>query len=135
MVKLRAMEIVYLQENELSTAEFIQILAESTLAERRPIHDFERMELMMKHCNLVITARHEGELVGVARSWSDFSFTTYLADLAISEVYQSKGIGKELIKKTKLGAPLAKLILLAAPKAIDYYPRIGMEKHEACYVL
>ncbi len=72
------MEIVYLQENELSTAEFIQILAESTLAERRPIHDFERMELMMKHCNLVITARHEGELVGVARSWSDFYFTTYL---------------------------------------------------------
>jgi len=29
----------------------------------------------------------------------------------------------------------AKLILLSAPKAVGYYPKIGMTKWEQCYVL
>jgi len=129
------MEIVYQREDGLSTQEFINILLASTLADRRPIHDTKRMDLMMKHCNLVITARWEGKLVAVARSWSDFAYTTYLADLAVAEAFQSIGIGKELIKRTKLASPLAKLILIAAPKAVEYYAKIGMKKHEACYMI
>jgi predicted N-acetyltransferase YhbS len=129
------MDIIYKREDHLSTEEFIQILKDSTLAERRPIEDLNRMKLMMQHCNLVITARVDGILVGVARSWSDFSYTTYLADLAVSQNYQSKGIGKELIKLTKLETPLTKLILVSAPKAVEYYPKIGMTKHEACYLI
>jgi len=29
----------------------------------------------------------------------------------------------------------ATLILLAAPKAVDYYPHIGIENHNACFLL
>jgi hypothetical protein len=45
------------------------------------------------------------------------------------------GIGKELIRRTKLASPNAKLILLAAPKAQKYYPKIGMTQWEQCYIL
>ena len=129
------MEIKYERELSVTVEEFISVMKESTLGERRPVDDFERMKAMIENSNLVITARHEGKLVGIARSVSDFAFATYLSDLAVHVQYQRQGIGKELIKKTKLEAPLAKIILLAAPAAIDYYPKIGMEQFKYCFLL
>jgi len=127
--------IAYQIENNLSIEEFIEVLVNSTLGERRPIAEHDRIAKMLEHGNLIITARHNGKLVGVARSLTDFLYCTYLSDLAIDVKYQKQGIGKELIKLTKKETPKAKLILLAAPKAVDYYPKIGMAKWEHCYVL
>jgi predicted N-acetyltransferase YhbS len=127
--------ITYQQEPNLSPQEFIDILNKSTLGERRPVSEPERIANMLKYGNLIITARDNGKLVGVSRSMTDFAFCTYLSDLAVDEAYQKKGIGKELIRQTKLASPLAKLILLAAPKAVNYYPRIGMKQHEFCYFI
>lgn len=127
--------ICYQIENELALDEFVSLLNRSTLGERRPIDDEDRLKAMLKHANLIVTARHGELLVGVSRSLSDFSFCTYLSDLAVDESYQKKGIGKVLIRETKNAAPLAKLILLSAPKAIEYYPKIGMTRHEHCYIL
>lgn len=130
------MDVVsYAVENGLSPEEFRQLLIESTLGERRPVNDPERIADMVKHANLVVTARIDGILVGVARSVSDYSFCTYLSDLAVHRMYQRKGIGKELIRQTKIAAPKAKLILLSAPAAVDYYPRIGMIRHEHCFFI
>jgi predicted N-acetyltransferase YhbS len=127
--------ITYQVENDLGVEEFTQVLVNSTLGERRPVNEPERIAKMLQHGNLIVTAREGGKLVGVARSLTDFSFCTYLSDLAVDEGYQHQGIGKELIKLTKEQAPQAKLILLAAPKAINYYPKIGMSQWEHCYVL
>jgi predicted N-acetyltransferase YhbS len=127
--------IIYQVESDLGVEEFTQVLVNSTLGERRPVNEPERIAKMLQHGNLIVTARDGGKLVGVARSLTDFSFCTYLSDLAVDEGYQHQGIGKELIKLTKEQAPQAKLILLAAPKAINYYPKIGMSQWEHCYVL
>ncbi|PWT72557.1 MAG: GNAT family N-acetyltransferase [Bacteroidetes bacterium] len=127
--------ITYQQEPNLSAQEFVDILNKSTLGERRPVNDLERITNMLKHGNLIITARDNGKLVGVSRSMTDFAFCTYLSDLAVDEVYQKKGIGRELIRQTKLASPLTKLILLAAPKAVNYYPRIGMKQFAHCYYI
>lgn len=127
--------IRYQIENELALDEFVSLLNRSTLGERRPVDDEDRLRAMLKHANLIVTARDGELLVGVSRSSSDFSFCTYLSDLAVDEAYQKKGIGKVLIRETKEAAPLAKLILLSAPKAIEYYPKIGMTRHEHCYIL
>jgi predicted N-acetyltransferase YhbS len=127
--------IKYQIENNLGVEEFTQVLINSTLGERRPIHEPERIAKMLEYGNLIITARHNGKLVGVSRSLTDFLYCTYLSDLAIDEKYQKQGIGKELIRITKKETPKAKLILLAAPKAVNYYPKIGMTKWEQCYVL
>ena len=58
-----------------------------------------------------------------------------MSDLAVEKKKKKQGIGKELIRLTKLETPKAKLILLAAPKAVNYYPKIGMTRHENCYFL
>lgn len=127
--------IQYQIENNLSSKEFIDVLNRSTLSERRPVDDAERIAGMLKHGNLIVTARENGKLIGVSRSLTDFSFCTYLSDLAVDESYQHKGIGKELIRQTKIASPKAKLILLAAPKAVGYYPKIGMTKHDHCFYI
>ncbi|HTS46057.1 MAG TPA: GNAT family N-acetyltransferase [Puia sp.] len=127
--------ITYQRENNLSAKEFVQILYSSTLAERRPAEDPARIDKMLQYGNLIITARDNGKLVGVARSLTDFAFCTYLSDLAVDLAYQKKGVGKELIRQTKLASPDAKLILLSAPKAVEYYPHIGMKKHDYCFCI
>lgn len=127
--------ITYQQENKLSVFEFKELLIASTLGERRPIADLDRLETMLRAANLMLTARAEGRLVGLARSLTDKTFCTYLSDLAVNQDYQNQGIGKALIQQTKAAYPLAKLILLSAPKAIGYYPKIGMRRHEHCFFL
>lgn len=127
--------IKYKIENDLSVEEFKRILINSTLGERRPVAESNRLQQMLQHGNLIITARDNGKLIGVSRSLTDFAFCTYLSDLAVDKAYQHQGIGKELIRQTKLATPKAKLILLSAPAAINYYPKIGMQKHEYCFYI
>lgn len=127
--------VEYKIENDLSVEEFRSVLENSTLGERRPVNEPDRLGKMLEHGNLIITARDNNRLVGVSRSLTDFVFCTYLSDLAVDEAYQKQGIGKELIRLTKLAAPQARLILLAAPAATRYYPKIGMTRHEFCFYL
>lgn len=128
-------EIIYTLEKNLDVAEFIEVLKNSTLAERRPVDDEQRISSMCNNANLIVTARLDGKLIGVARSITDFVYCTYLSDLAVDAEYQKKGIGKRLIEETKKLTPQAKLILLSAPATVDYYPKIGMTKHNNCYYL
>jgi predicted N-acetyltransferase YhbS len=127
--------ITYQIESNLSIEEFRMILISSTLGERRPVDEPERIQKMLEFGNLIITARDNGRLIGVSRSLTDFTFCTYLSDLAVDIKFHKGGIGRELIRRTKLAAPMAKLILLAAPAAVSYYPKIGMTRHENCFYL
>lgn len=127
--------ITYHVEHNLSPDEFKEVLVKSTLGERRPIDDFERLKAMIENANLIITARDNNKLVGVSRSITDFVYCTYLSDLAVDEAYQKLGIGKQLIRLTKEKTPKATLILLAAPAAKHYYPYIGMTKIDVCFLL
>jgi predicted N-acetyltransferase YhbS len=127
--------IIYKVETSLDPSEFIDVLNRSTLSERRPIDDFERIKKMCANANLIVTARLNGKLIGIARSITDFAYCTYLSDIAVDTEYQRKGIGKRLIEETKKQAPQATVILLSAPAAIEYYPKIGMKKHNHCFIL
>ncbi len=127
------MKIIYQVEPNLSVTEFRDVLVRSTLGERRPIDDDDRLEKMCKNADIMLTARFEGKLIGVARSLSDFTFATYLSDLAVDSEFQHLGIGKRLITETKKLVPEGKLILLAAPAAQEYYPKIGMTQFEYCF--
>ncbi|MFO0011299.1 MAG: GNAT family N-acetyltransferase, partial [Planctomycetota bacterium] len=111
------------------------VLRRSTLAERRPVGNRPVIEGMLRHADIVLTARTDaGELVGVSRAITDWSYCTYLSDLAVDEQFQGQGIGRELIRRTHEIAGLgASLTLLAAPKAESYYPHIGMKQHHSCW--
>lgn len=128
-------QVIYQREFSLDANEFIDVLQRSTLAERRPVEDIERIKTMLQNANLIITARVDGKLVGVSRALSDFAFCTYLSDLAVDERYQKQGIGAKLIYETKKNSIKAKLILLAAPKAVNYYPKTGMKSFSNCFLL
>ena len=127
--------IHYQIEENLTVEEFKAVLERSTLGERRPINEPERLAKMLEHGNLIVTARENGQLIGIARSLTDFLYCTYLSDLAVDEAYQKMGIGKELIRQTKLATPQAILILLSAPTAVTYYPKVGLTQFEQCYIL
>jgi GNAT superfamily N-acetyltransferase len=113
----------------------LDLYAASTLGERRPLHDRERMLAMWRNANLIITAWDGPLLVGLARSLTDSAYCTYLSDLAVRASHQRQGIGRELVRLTREAAPSATLILLAAPKAIGYYPRLGFARHESAWIL
>ncbi len=131
-----AESIVYQLEPELNVAEFRDVLVRSTLGERRPIDNESTLVGMLKHADVILTARHEGVLVGISRAITDHHFCTYLSDLAVDLAFQRRGIGRELIRRTHEAAGLqTTLILLAAPKAREYYPHIGMQPHESCWTL
>ena len=130
------MNVEYKVNSPITSGQFIQLLKKSTLAERRPTDDIECIDGMLANSNLIVTAWVDNELVGIARSITDFHYACYLSDLAVSEVFQRKGIGKRLqvITQGQL-KPHCKLILLASPAANQYYKRIGFTKNERCWVL
>ncbi len=96
---------------------------------RRPVDDLPRIQKMLDHANLTITAWDGEKLVGIARALTDFSFCCYLSDLAVAREYQRQGIGKELIRRIQeaIGEE-SMLLLLAAPEASEYYPHLGFQK-------
>jgi predicted N-acetyltransferase YhbS len=129
------MPITYALEPDLAPEEFIDVLRRSTLAERRPVHDLSRIEGMLRNAAVIVTARLEAKLIGVSRAISDFHYCTYLSDLAVDEAFQRQGIGQELIRRTHEAAGRhTTLLLLAAPKAESYYPHIGMQRHNSCWI-
>jgi predicted N-acetyltransferase YhbS len=129
--------MIQYRDNITITAEqAIDLYKRSTLGERRPIHNVQTFEDMLKNANLTITAWDGKTLVGISRSLTDFSYVAYLADLAVDEKYQCSGIGKQLIEETKarLG-PECMIVLLAAPKANEYYEHIGFEQNPRAWTL
>ena len=90
------MTIEYKINAPVTTEQFLRVLETSTLGERRPVQDRARIEGMITNSNLVVTAWVGDELVGIARSMTDFYYACYLSDLAVSREYQATGIGKEL---------------------------------------
>ena len=127
--------IHYRTGNDLNLDQVIELYRASTLGERRPVDERERMAAMMRHANLVITA-WEGELlVGISRSLTDFAYITYLSDLAVRMSHQRLGIGKQLMRRTQAAAPQAKIVLLAAPAAEQYYPHVGFTHHPQAWIL
>jgi len=130
------MDIQYTVNKPISAEQFIGLLKETTLGGRRPIDNLDRIQGMLDNADLIVTAWIGEKLVGIARSVTDFNFCCYLSDLAVSENVQASGIGKELIRTTFLELKEGcTLYLVAAPQAVNYYPKIGMTRHESAWTL
>ena len=128
--------ITYRLGGLLDLDEVIELYRASTLGERRPIDDRAAVADMLRHANLIITAWDGALAVGIARTMTDFSYVAYLADLAVRASHQRQGIGKELIRRTRAAlSPGALLVLLSAPKAVDYYPHVGFIRHPQAWTV
>jgi GNAT superfamily N-acetyltransferase len=130
------MTLTYTCDRPVTPAAYADLLVRSTLGERRPVEDATRMAAMVANADLLATAWEGDRLVGAARSVTDFAYCCYLSDLAVDAAYQRRGIGVELIRQTQARLhPACKIVLLAAPKAVDYYPKIGFSAHPSAWVL
>ena len=128
--------IEYRSGNDLDVVQTAELYERSTLATRRPTGVRGNVEKMLRNANLVITAWSDGRMVGIARSFSDFVYITYLSDLAVDQAYQHQGIGKELIRLTQVASgPKTTVLLIAAPASVDYYPHIGFSRHNSAWLL
>ncbi|WP_392385167.1 GNAT family N-acetyltransferase [Marinomonas primoryensis] len=130
------MEVEYKINQTITADQFIGLLSKTSLGARRPIDQVETIDAMLANANLLVTAWQGDRLIGVARSVTDFAFCCYLSDIAVDESIQASGIGKTLIRMTKEALkPTCSLILLSAPQAVGYYPKIGFTQHNSAWVL
>ncbi len=130
------MNIEYRDDKSLTVEEAIDLYRRSTLGERRPVHRPDVFAQMLRNANLTITAWDGPLLVGISRSLTDFAYVTYLADLAVDAKYQRKGIGRQLVAETRKRLwPECKIVLIAAPKANEYYPKIGFDHMPRAWIL
>lgn len=128
------MNITYSSTAIPTTQQIIDLYESSGI--NRPVKDAERIAKMYANSNLIVSAWHGERLVGVARSLTDFCYCCYLSDLAVAEAYKKAGIGKKLIALTKetIGEQTT-LILLSAPAAMEYYPKIGMNEIKNGFII
>lgn len=128
------MQIIYEFVQKIDASEVANVFKKSGIT--RPVDDLDRIQRMIDNADIIATARDNGQLVGIARAITDYSYCCYLSDLAVDAEYQRSGIGKELVRciKEKLGEEVT-LLLVSAPNAIEYYPRIGFEKSDKAFLI
>lgn len=128
------MEIQFRINEKVTAQAVIDVFKSSGIV--RPTDDTKRIQTMIDNSNLVITAWNGLELIGIARSVTDYSYCCYLSDLAIKKEYQKFGIGKTLIELTQetIGEQTM-LLLLSNVAAMEYYPKVGFEKVENGYII
>ena len=128
-------KISFSSEKKITAQQYIALLSQTSLGERRPIEEVNKIETLLQNSNLLISAWSGDELVGIARCVTDFAFCCYLSDLAVSDQYQKLGIGKQLIQYVQTSIEKGCiLILLAAPQAQGYYPKIGFTQHHSAWI-
>ena len=126
--------LVFKKNHPVTVDELIDLYGSSGL--NRPIKDRARMQEMLDNSNLLVSAWDDGNLVGVARSLTDWAFCCYVSDLAVRKEYQKGGVGKQLIMLSKeVVGPRPNFFLMAAPTAMEYYPKIGMTKMENGFII
>ncbi|MEZ4287649.1 MAG: GNAT family N-acetyltransferase [Polyangiales bacterium] len=120
------------EESDLDAASFIDVLNDSGLGARRPVNDVARIETMLRNADLIVTARDDSQrLIGVSRCVTDFAYCCYCSDLAVRRDQQHQGVGQALIAESRrLAGNQAAFILVAAPYAVAYYPKIGAQRIE-----
>lgn len=118
---------------KIETAQIIALYANCGLP--RPIDDTARIAEMFANSNLVISAWHGAELVGISRSLTDFVWCCYVADLAVRKDFQKSGVGRKLVEMTREKVSgKSMVLLLSVSDALEYYPKIGMEKVENGFI-
>ena len=126
--------IDYRSDAAISAVQLADVFRRSGI--RRPVDDLPRLEKMLQHADILITAWQGEQLIGVARALSDFSYCCYLSDLAVDRSHQHGGIGKALVDGVQAAiGTQSMLLLLAAPEAQAYYPKIGFEVADNAWII
>ncbi|GMA07563.1 N-acetyltransferase [Tetragenococcus halophilus subsp. flandriensis] len=125
--------MVEICDNKKITAEeLIEVFVHSGI--KRPVHDQARMKRMLNNANILYTAWDNAKLVGVLRGVSDMSYCTFVSDLAVLKSYQKQGVGAKLLAtlRKNQGEDIS-TVLISAPTASSFYPKVGFEQVENAF--
>lgn len=102
----------------------------------RPIDNISRMATLLASANLLVTARQEGKLVGLARCLTDKAWVVYICDLLVDKSVQHQGIGTELLRQVQhVTGPEVQQLLHSAQSAMLYYPKVGYQLCHNAFVI
>jgi ribosomal protein S18 acetylase RimI-like enzyme len=107
----------------------LEELCDSVGWARRPLR---KVKKAIEHSFLVVSMWEERgtrrRLIGFARATSDHAFNATIWDVVIHPSFQSKGLGKALmryiIRKLRT-SDISNITLFADPQVIDFYRRLG----------
>ena len=91
----------------------------------RPVDDMNRIQRMLEGADLILTAWDADRLIGLVRAISDFSWTTYINEVAVHPNYQRQGIGRELLERVFATSSEARYVLHSVEGAEGFYERLG----------
>jgi GNAT superfamily N-acetyltransferase len=121
--------IVYAQEQSLGVDEYVSVLAETTMRTRRPLANRRRIGEMLAGANFIVTARRDGEILGLARCITDHAWICYCAELAVKESAQGLGVGSGIIRTiNEVLGPRIGLALISEPEALGFYEKAGLTR-------
>jgi len=122
------MSVDYRSEPDLSVEEFTALLDASGFDDSYPLGDIARVQRLLRHSDILIAARSERLLIGVARAITDYGHCCFLADLVVMPAFRRQGIGRHLIDEVhRTAGSETSVVTIAGPDAGDFYSRIGME--------
>ena len=100
----------------------------------RPVGNPDQVWQMFENASLVLTAWHEGHLVGIARVLTDGVLYSYLCDLAVEPDVQRLGVGKALIDEVLKRCEGTELVLRDSDISASYYEYLGFSRVENAWV-
>jgi ribosomal protein S18 acetylase RimI-like enzyme len=117
------MPITYAVNEIIEVSDAVELLRRSRAA--APSDDAHRLVRIVPEANVVVTARDNGRLIGLARGLKEDSGCCYLSDLIVDRAYQSQGIGEQLIRHAHdVVGEHALILLVPSPNAMVYSAEI-----------
>ena len=101
----------------------------------RAVENSARVWQMFENSSLVLTALHEGRLVGIARVLTDGVLYSYLCDLAVEPDVQRLGVGKRLISEVLERCKGTDLMVRDSDISSTYYAHLGFKRVENAWIL
>lgn len=101
----------------------LALLLEISGLNKRPV---DKIQQSFEKSQFRYLGYYNGELVAAARAISDFTFASYLCDVAVHPHYQGRGWGKALMERAMLDlAPFGKVFIYAVHDKVDFYRRFN----------
>jgi len=120
--------IVFSTERDIDLYE-LEELCDAVGWARRPLRKVRKaLEFSFLVVSMWEVKNNRRRLIGFARATSDHAFNATIWDVVVHPAFQSKGLGKALMKYTikKLRSDdISNITLFADPDVIDFYRRLG----------
>ena len=122
---------MYAVEHGLDINDVRRLWEASGFLEYNPDFDWDSLPDLLANSNLILVARHNGDMVGMTRCVTDFALFCGLVDLMVEREYQRQGIGRELVRRTRAAAGKNVWLTALASDAISpFYEFTGWTKVE-----